>query len=101
LPGACSASVRIIRSSVGASASAASRSSIPDASLTALFDQLGHESGPACLMACANARAVVTGEDFLEHTQSLPVGIVLECPTPARSRPPAIPAAQENVNQPP
>src|SRR5437773_12113388 len=65
-----------------------------------LLHELGEQGGPSCLVACADARAVVAVKIFVKENQISPVGIGLEPLFAAIERPPAVAGAQENSGQP-
>src|SRR5437667_12856375 len=66
---------------------------------TALLEQLGHESGPAGLMARADAGAVVAVEVFVKPDEVPPVGVGLELGDAPVDRPSPVRRAQENTGQ--
>src|SRR5881628_1285313 len=66
---------------------------------TALLEQLGHESGPAGLMARADAGAVVAVEVFVQPDEVPPVGVGFELGDAPVNRPSPVRPAQENAGQ--
>src|ERR1700674_2777457 len=81
--------------------SAASRIISWDTLFTALFNQFCDETGPAGLVACADAGAVVAVEVFVENDEVAPVWVVLKDRGRARHGLSAVRVAEKNVNQPP
>src|SRR5262245_57590048 len=64
------------------------------------FDQLRDDTGPARLVAGAQARAIVTMEIFVEQEVIFPLRIGLKFLRPAVHRPPARPIAQKDPGEP-
>src|SRR5437879_12663902 len=65
----------------------------------ALLEQLRHESGPAGLMARADAGAVVAVEVFVQPDEVPPVGVGLGLGDAPVNRPSPVRPAQENAGQ--
>src|SRR5712692_8522350 len=65
----------------------------------ALLDQLGHQAGPAGLVAGAEACSVVAVKILIEQDQVLPERVVLKDFRRAVYGPAAVAAAQENPGQ--
>src|SRR5438128_11171625 len=68
--------------------------------LPALLQELGHEPGPAGLVAGANAGAVVTVEVLVEEDEVAPVRIGLERVGAAVDRTPAVGPLEEDAGEP-
>src|ERR1700719_56149 len=69
--------------------------------LAALFNQFCDQAGPAGLMTCAEAGAVVAMKIFVEKDEVAPVRIALEeFQSPCHRAPPFL-SAKENMGEPP
>ena len=68
---------------------------------TALFEEFGDEPGPAGLVICAQAGAVVAVKIFVEQDKVFPVRVVLKNLDPARNRAAPILAANKDMNEAP
>src|ERR1700704_6245115 len=101
VPGSACSSACIMSIKRSACAGRAGSKRIGGASLTALFDQLGHQTRPSGLMTRADPRAVVAVKILIKQDQILPVGIVLEYFGPSVYRPAAIVPPQESPHEPP
>src|SRR5215467_14087637 len=64
------------------------------------FNQLRDDPGPACLVAGAKARAIVTVEIFVEQDVIFPLRIGLKFLCTAVHRPPARPISQKDPGEP-
>src|SRR5579863_7815056 len=88
-----------MRSNAPSSSETAGRNWTSVTLLSALFDQLSDETGPACLVARADAGAVVAMEIFVEKEQVSPMRVFLENFRAAGDGTAAILSTHENVNE--
>src|SRR5204863_6552190 len=69
-------------------------------SLSGLLQELSDQAGPAGLMACADARAVVAVEVFVKQNEVAPVRIVMIAAVAAVHRTSAVFILEEDARQP-